>query len=95
MEGNLLWKFETTSSVYATPFVFHSHDLESETLLAAISTDGTVWVLNAKNGLVAGVEKLPGEVFSSPVVCGSRLVVGCRNDYVYCLDLCIAENKNY
>ncbi|KAM7168240.1 beta-alanine-activating enzyme isoform 2-T3 [Macrochelys suwanniensis] len=91
MEGNLLWKFETTSSVYATPFVFHSHDLESETLLAATSTDGTVWVLNAKNGLVAGVDTLPGEVFSSPVVCGSRLVVGCRNDYVYCLDLCIAE----
>ncbi|XP_043369703.1 beta-alanine-activating enzyme isoform X3 [Dermochelys coriacea] len=91
MEGNLLWKFETSSSVYATPFVFHSHDLESETLLAATSTDGTVWVLNAKTGLVAGVEKLPGEVFSSPVVCGSKLVVGCRNDYVYCLDLCIAE----
>uniref|UniRef100_A0A8C0H9T1 Beta-alanine-activating enzyme n=1 Tax=Chelonoidis abingdonii TaxID=106734 RepID=A0A8C0H9T1_CHEAB len=91
IEGNLLWKFETTSSVYATPFVFHSHDLESETLLAATSTDGTVWILNAKNGLVVGVDKLPGEVFSSPVVCGSRLVVGCRNDYVYCLDLCIAE----
>uniref|UniRef100_A0A8C3IMG4 Beta-alanine-activating enzyme n=1 Tax=Chrysemys picta bellii TaxID=8478 RepID=A0A8C3IMG4_CHRPI len=91
MEGNLLWKFKTTSSVYATPFIFHSHDLESETLLAATSTDGTVWVLNAKTGLVTGVNKLPGEVFSSPVVCGSRLVVGCRNDYVYCLDLCIAE----
>ncbi|XP_053885566.1 beta-alanine-activating enzyme isoform X2 [Malaclemys terrapin pileata] len=91
MEGNLLWKFKTTSSVYATSFIFHSHDLESETLLAATSTDGTVWVLNAKTGLVTGVNKLPGEVFSSPVVCGSRLVVGCRNDYVYCLDLCIAE----
>ncbi|XP_067386761.1 beta-alanine-activating enzyme isoform X2 [Emydura macquarii macquarii] len=91
MEGNLLWKFETTSSVYATPFVFHSLELESEMLLAATSTDGKVWILNAKNGLVVGVDKLPGEVFSSPVVCGTRLIVGCRNDYVYCLDLYIAE----
>ncbi|XP_006113560.2 beta-alanine-activating enzyme [Pelodiscus sinensis] len=91
MGGNLLWKFETTSSVYATPFVFHGHDLESETLLAVTSTDGKVWILNAKNGLVAGFDKLPGEVFSSPVVCGTKLVVGCRNDYVYCLDLSIPE----
>ncbi|XP_019381580.1 PREDICTED: acyl-CoA synthetase family member 4 isoform X2 [Gavialis gangeticus] len=91
MEGNLLWKFKTTSSVYATPFVFHSHDLEREAFLAAVSTDGNVWLLNAKSGMVEGIHKLPGEVFSSPVVCGERLIVGCRNDYVYCLDLFIAE----
>ncbi|XP_074848915.1 beta-alanine-activating enzyme isoform X4 [Carettochelys insculpta] len=96
LEGNLLWKFETTSSVYATPFVFDGHDLESETLLAATSTDGKVWILSAKNGLIVGFDKLPGEVFSSPVVCGTKLVVGCRNNYIYCLDLCTTgTKKNY
>ncbi|XP_013804975.1 beta-alanine-activating enzyme isoform X1 [Apteryx mantelli] len=87
MEGNLLWKFEATSSVYGTPFVFQSDDLKNKILLAAVSTDGKVWILNAKSGTAEGVDKLPGEVFSSPVVWGTKLVVGCRNDYVYCLDL--------
>ncbi|NXR69928.1 ACSF4 enzyme, partial [Rhadina sibilatrix] len=90
MEGNLLWKFEATSSVYGTPFIFQSDDLNNKILLAAVSTDGKVWILNARSGTAEGVDKLPGEVFSSPVVWGTKLVVGCRNDYVYCLDLCIA-----
>ncbi|KAM6135742.1 beta-alanine-activating enzyme isoform 2-T3 [Phoenicopterus ruber ruber] len=93
MEGNLLWKFEATSSVYGTPFVFQSDDLKNKILLAAISTDGKVWILNAKNGTAEGVDKLPGEVFSSPVVWGTKLVVGCRNDYVYCLDLYVTGKK--
>ncbi|NWX99483.1 ACSF4 enzyme, partial [Nothoprocta ornata] len=87
MEGNLLWKFEATSSVYGTPFVFQSDDLKNKILLAAVSTDGKVWILNAKSGTAEGADKLPGEIFSSPVVWGTKLVVGCRNDYVYCLDL--------
>uniref|UniRef100_A0A8B9G7L6 Beta-alanine-activating enzyme n=1 Tax=Amazona collaria TaxID=241587 RepID=A0A8B9G7L6_9PSIT len=94
MEGNLLWKFKASSSVYGTPFVFQSDDLKNKILLAAISTDGKVWILNAKSGTAEGVDKLPGEVFSSPVVWGTKLVVGCRNDYVYCLDLYIQEKKN-
>ncbi|XP_044274089.1 beta-alanine-activating enzyme isoform X1 [Varanus komodoensis] len=90
MEGNLLWKFETTSAVYATPFVFHSH---GKTLLAVVSTDGSIWILNSKSGLVEGTGKLPGEAFSSPVVWGTMIIVGCRNNYVYCLDVCLSETN--
>lgn len=94
MDGNLLWKFETTATVYATPFVFHGRDdLEDTVFLAVASTDGRVWILNAKTGSVEGTWKLPGEVFSSPVVWGTILIVGCRNNYVYCLDLCISANN--
>nr|XP_034968206.1 beta-alanine-activating enzyme [Zootoca vivipara]XP_034968207.1 beta-alanine-activating enzyme [Zootoca vivipara]XP_034968208.1 beta-alanine-activating enzyme [Zootoca vivipara]XP_034968209.1 beta-alanine-activating enzyme [Zootoca vivipara]XP_034968210.1 beta-alanine-activating enzyme [Zootoca vivipara] len=92
-EGNLLWKFETTSTVYAIPFVFHHHALQDETLLAVASTDGKIWILNAKTGLVEGEEKLPGEVFSSPVVWGTTIIVGCRNNYLYCFDLCVSKTK--
>ncbi|NXX42877.1 ACSF4 enzyme, partial [Tricholaema leucomelas] len=90
MEGQLLWKFEATSSVYGAPFVFQSDGCKDRILLAAVSTDGRVWILNAKTGTTEGTDKLPGEVFSSPVVWGTKLVVGCRNDYVYCLDLCLS-----
>ncbi|XP_039187059.1 beta-alanine-activating enzyme isoform X2 [Crotalus tigris] len=90
-EGNVLWKFETTSRVYATPFVFCSPNLDSKIFLVVTSTDGRIWILNAKTGVAEGRGELPGEVFSSPVTWGSTIVVGCRNNYLYCLDLCLSK----
>ncbi|XP_012496551.1 PREDICTED: acyl-CoA synthetase family member 4 [Propithecus coquereli] len=92
MEGHLQWKFETTSRVYATPFVFHNQSQSNEMLLAAASTDGKLWVLDSQTGQLQSVYELPGEVFSSPVVWESMLIIGCRNNYVYCLDL-LGGNK--
>lgn len=93
MKGHLQWKFETTSSVYSTPFAFHNHRHRNETLLAAASTDGKLWILESKSGQLQSVHELPGEVFSSPVVWESMLIIGCRNNYVYCLDLLGSNNK--
>ncbi|XP_070647574.1 beta-alanine-activating enzyme isoform X4 [Bos indicus] len=87
MKGHLQWKFETTSRVYSTPFVFRNHNHNSEMLLAAASTDGKLWILESKSGQLQSVYELPGEVFSSPVVWESMLIIGCRNNYVYCLDV--------
>ena len=30
---------------------------------------------------------LPGDIFSSPLMIGGRIFVGCRDDYVYCLEV--------
>ncbi|XP_032707132.1 beta-alanine-activating enzyme isoform X3 [Lontra canadensis] len=87
MKGHLQWKFETTSRVYATPFAFRRQEGSSEVLLAAASTDGKLWILDSKHGQLQSAYELPGEVFSSPVVWESMLIIGCRNNYVYCLDL--------
>ncbi|XP_012035389.1 beta-alanine-activating enzyme isoform X7 [Ovis aries] len=87
MKGHLRWKFETTARVYSTPFVFRNHNHNNEMLLAAASTDGKLWILESKSGQLQSVYELPGEVFSSPVVWESMLIIGCRNNYVYCLDL--------
>ena len=87
MKGHLQWKFETTARVYSTPFVFRNYNHNSEMLLAAASTDGKLWILESKSGQLQSVYELPGEVFSSPVVWESMLIIGCRNNYVYCLDL--------
>ncbi|XP_051822133.1 beta-alanine-activating enzyme isoform X2 [Antechinus flavipes] len=92
-EGHFQWKFQATASIYATPFTFYNHNLSSDMLLAAASTDGNLWILDAKRGQLQTVYKLPGEVFSSPVVWQSMLVVGCRDDYVYCLDLLTVAEK--
>lgn len=87
MKGHLQWKFETTSQVYATPFAFRSQFCSNEMLLAAASTDGKLWILESKSGRLQSVYELPGQVFSSPVVWESMVLIGCRNNYVYCLDL--------
>lgn len=31
--------------------------------------------------------KLPGEVFSSPVMISGRIFIGCRDNFLYCLEL--------
>ncbi|XP_075799044.1 beta-alanine-activating enzyme isoform X1 [Microtus pennsylvanicus] len=93
MEGHLQWKFETTARVYATPFAFSSQSCSSESLLAAASTDGKLWILESQSGKLRSVHTLPGEVFSSPVVWDSMLIIGCRNNYVYCLDLLCSDNQ--
>ncbi|XP_015337615.1 beta-alanine-activating enzyme isoform X1 [Marmota marmota marmota] len=93
MEGHLQWKFETTSRVYATPFVFHHHNCSNAMLLAAASTDGKLWILESQSGKLQSVYELPGEVFSSPVVWESMLIIGCRNNYIYCLDLLSGSQK--
>ncbi|XP_054422744.1 beta-alanine-activating enzyme [Pteronotus mesoamericanus] len=93
MQGHLQWKFETTSRVYSTPFAFHNHNHSNKVSLAAASTDGKLWILEPKSGQLQSVYALPGEVFSSPVVWESMLIIGCRNNYVYCLDLLGSNRK--
>lgn len=61
-------------------------------LVALASTDGTVWILEAENGQMLASHALPGELFSSPVVWAGCLVIGCRNDYVYALNLTYKED---
>lgn len=42
-----------------------------------------------ESSLVQGFAErdLPGEIFSSPVMIGGRMFVGCRDDYLHCLEV--------
>lgn len=51
------------------------------------STFGTLYILELYSGVLLGSYSLPGEVFSSPVVIDKRVLVGCRNDYMYSLEM--------
>ncbi|XP_060773478.1 beta-alanine-activating enzyme isoform X2 [Neoarius graeffei] len=85
--GSLLWRFQTTGKVFSSPFVFDGTPWGIRTLVAIASTDGTLWVLDGEQGTLKTSFFLPGELFSSPIVWGHTIVIGCRNDYVYCLEL--------
>ncbi|XP_075943483.1 beta-alanine-activating enzyme isoform X1 [Anarhichas minor] len=92
IDGSLVWTFQTTGKVYSSPCVFDGSVVGRRgTLVALASTDGTVWILDGHDGRTLASFRLPGELFSSPVVHERSLVVGCRNDYVYCLNLTVKE----
>lgn len=78
--------------MFSSPCVFDGSVVgRGGALVALASTDGTVWILDGQDGQTLASFTLPGELFSSPVVWGQSLVVGCRNDYVYCLKLTVEE----
>ena len=59
--------------------------------VVSCSNDGVVSVLEADPFMetvkLRAEVVLPAHVFSSPVLLGSMLVVGCRDDHLYCLEL--------
>lgn len=51
------------------------------------STNGNLYFVNVYTGDITMQYKLPGELFSSPVVYKDCIIIGCRNDFVYSLKL--------
>lgn len=51
------------------------------------SSAGCLYLLNFSTGHLISSYCLPGEVFSSPVVIDNSIIVGCRDDYVYCINI--------
>ncbi|XP_055491682.1 beta-alanine-activating enzyme isoform X2 [Leucoraja erinacea] len=92
-DGDLVWKFETSKQVYAVPFLYPNSDFNGRTLVAVMSTDGSLWILVAATGELITSYSIPGEVFSSPVIWENKLIVGCRNNYVYCVEMSTLEEK--
>lgn len=68
------------SPVFATPW------WENNILFIAC-TGGTLYIYDFITNRLTKTEKLPGEVFSSPVVHNDVAVIGCRDNNVYILKL--------
>ncbi|GAB6033279.1 hypothetical protein CHUAL_012879 [Chamberlinius hualienensis] len=84
--GHMVWKTLLDSFVYSTPYVVSFNDDEI-TVVISCCTSGTLYCLNAIDGKVLASYKFPGETFSSPVVDGDRIIIGCRDNFVYSLHL--------
>ncbi|CAI0395229.1 unnamed protein product [Linum tenue] len=70
--------------------------VSSDRLICVCSSSGTIHLLQVKMDDVEKPQKgsrvhefarleLPGDIFSSPVMIGGRIFVGCRDDYVHCI----------
>merc|ERR1712130_35992 len=84
--GNLVWRKDVGAAVAGAP------DIQGGGL-AVCTTQGEVVLLQQEKGEEMGRLMLGGEVFPSPLLLGNKLVVGCRDNYLYCLNI-IPEEKD-
>ena len=82
----IMWTFVGDSPFYSTPFVVRMSAL---VVVCCSSVRGSVYLLDLSDGSQLGHLRLPGDVFSSPVAVGSEIVVGCRDDNVYCIQVSV------
>ena len=61
-------------------------------VLCVCSSKGTLYLVNPVDGSLLSHFTLPGESFSSPVVVGSKVIIGCRDNKVYCLETSVNNN---
>jgi acyl-CoA synthetase len=76
----LKWSCELNSQLFSTP------KLTDGNLIVSCSTDGHINFIDSSSGVIQHCHKLPGEVFSTPVIIGQRIFIGCRNNYLYCIE---------
>ena len=96
-DGHLIWKAQMNSPIYATPvyaFRFEwssldvsSKEVSSRAIIIACSTKGVLCVIDFIDGGIINSYYFPNEIFSSPVISGNNIFIGCRDDNVYCLEL--------
>lgn len=76
--GNLNFKEEMGAPIFASPAPLHDS-------LSWVSING-VLVIRTPSGPDKSIQ-LPGEVFSSPLLAGNQVLVGCRNDKFYAISI--------
>ncbi|CAF0974343.1 unnamed protein product [Rotaria sp. Silwood1] len=82
-EGILRWKCLFPSMIYASPFVY-----DNGRMVIGGSTDGCLRILNTQTGEIICETQVAGNgLFSSPISYLDFIIVGSRDDYLYCYKL--------
>lgn len=81
----LKWTTELDGKIYSAATLTNQIAVDgmSRDLLVACTTVGKIYLLQPEDGRVLGSHALQGQIFSSPAVMGSRIIVGSRDDNVY------------
>ncbi len=98
--GCLIWSFETDSPVYSTSSLVESTTRDNSAVksqgipgrcIVVCSTDGKLYVVDIKSGKKIGFVDLNCEIFSSPIVYGNKIVIGCRDNNVCCIQMSFSK----
>ncbi|PFX21310.1 Acyl-CoA synthetase family member 4 [Stylophora pistillata] len=108
LNGELSWSFTTDGPVYSSPYVAmvnsniscnatcnarHCDKCDTQLAVFALSIVGTLYILDFYSGVLLALHSLPGEIFSSPVVVDNQILIGCRDDYLYSLEILNGTEK--
>ena len=74
--GEINWRTDLSNPV------FSSIDFDPDGRILCATTDGNILVLNS-SGRILIREKIPGNVFSSPIFLSDSFIVGCRDNFLY------------
>lgn len=80
--ADLVWSVELQSQIYGTP---RMTTINSENFVISCATNGFINFVKLSDGSIEHSHKLPGEIFSTPVIYEKTLFVGCRDNFLYCL----------
>lgn len=78
------WQFVTSAPIRSTPILLKR---AIENAVGVFSSDGLFRIIGCDDGRLIDQSKIDGDVFSTPAIHGQRLVVGSRNNFLYCIDL--------
>ncbi|KAI7752866.1 hypothetical protein M8C21_016540 [Ambrosia artemisiifolia] len=92
--GNLLWKHDLGNPIGSSAYIDEHLQYHSDRLICVCSSSGNIVVLriqlcDEERYVVEefGRVDMEGDIFSSPVMIGGRIFVGCRDDYLHCLGI--------
>lgn len=80
----LIDKVKVASEISASAFVYSELN---NTFIVASCNAGIIYVIDFKTRGIVKELRLPDEIFSSPVVSERKLFVGCRDNYLYCINI--------
>ena len=82
------WSIKLDSPIGSCPFIENLNSPKGMlSICCCCTTNGSIFILDIATGKILATTKLPGEIFSSPLIVGDQIVVGCRDNNVYCLKL--------
>ncbi|XP_037913402.1 beta-alanine-activating enzyme isoform X1 [Hermetia illucens] len=86
------WKVQIDAQIYSTPTVV---DFDDNYYIVACTIKGKVNIIHSELQCIVGSIQLDGEVFSSPSTYKNRIYIGCRDNFLYCLEINeMKGNKN-
>ena len=96
-DGDLIWKILLDAPVYSTPVDalipsqaekrVEGIRTAAEDVVIACSTKGTLYTLSRSSGSVIKASSFDKDIFSSPVVVKNTVIIGCRDNNVYSMQL--------
>lgn len=91
LENNLVTcskRIEFDSPIFGTPHLFCGLD---KCLCLVTSVKGVLYIFDMKGNKIIADFKLGGEVFSSPVLFSKYIFIGCRDNFIYCLNFNVRD----